>query len=453
MLLTNPATGVTREIAETRIEEIPSLVARAKIAQKSWAALAPSERVRILTPILQRLKDRRQTLAAAITEDMGKPLARSEREVDQTGLEAAHVLEHAESWLTPEEAPEGYVEFNPLGVAAIISPWNYPLQLPLRAIVPALAAGNAVVFKPSEQTLAVGLLVEELMASLEGLPEHLFQTLIGGKDHGKALVDQPIAIVSFTGSTAAGKDIMRKCADSIKRVLLELGGLDAAIVLRDADVVQAAQKIVQNNCSNSGQVCCAIKRVYVEREVYDQFVAAAKAASETITIGDPTTAVDMGPLVAEFQLKKVQAIVADAVAKGATVQSGGTPRTDIGLPGQGYFYPSTVLTETTEDMRILTEEAFGPVLPVVAVQSGEEAVEKANSTSYGLAGSVWTRDEARGRKLAAGLEVGVAGINVHGSGAPGAPWGGAKESGLGRMKTKEGLREYTNVKLVRVHPA
>jgi len=376
---------------------------------------------------------------------MGKPIAHSRGEVQSTLTLIEHYCDKAAEWLAPEEMEGGVVHYEPLGVAAVISPWNFPMYVPFTAIPPALLAGNAVVFKPSEYTLRTGIEIGKLFTDLEGFPEGAFKIVVGGKEHGSAVVDQDVQMVSFTGSTRVGKEIMKRSSEEVRQVLLELGGLDAAIVLKDADISKAAKKIVQNNCTNTGQVCCAVKRVFVEREVYDDFVSAAAKESEAITYGDPQTEVDMGPLVADFQRKKVEEILDDAKSKGAKVLTGGEAP-----EGKGYYFPSTVLADVNHDMRIMHEEPFGPLLPIFAVDSWEEAVEHANDTPFGLTGSVWSSDTAKGEMIAGKLEVGVAGVNCHGGGGVGSPFGGAKQSGIGRTETKDGMRAFTNVKLVRI---
>jgi acyl-CoA reductase-like NAD-dependent aldehyde dehydrogenase len=276
-------------------------------------------------------------------------------------------------------------------------------------------------------------------------PEGLVQLVVGGKSHGQAIVQSEVAMIALVGSTAAGKDIMKTCAADLKRVSLELGGLDSAIVLKDADIRSTAQKIVRINCTNSGQMCCSIKRVYVERQVYSKFVQEAVAESQKIRVGNPLDDVDMGPLAGPFQLQKVEAAVADAVQKGAQVLTGGRR-----LERRGFFFPPTIITGVTGDMELMNSEPFGPVLPIVPVDDWAEAVRLTNSTRYGLTGSIWTKDSSLARTIASQLDVGVVGLNAHGVPPLGAPWGGAMESGIGRTRSKEGLREFCNVKFVRI---
>jgi acyl-CoA reductase-like NAD-dependent aldehyde dehydrogenase len=441
----NPVTEESSEIVEFDAANLADLCRKVRAASVEWRQRLVKRRLESLSPLPGLLERKLEDLAQIISGEMGKPIGQARREVQVTISETKHTIDHAEEWLRREEVKDGYVEYAPLGVAAVISPWNFPLLLPLRGIVPALVAGNGVIFKPSELTPRTGLAVAELIRELPKLPADLFRCIIGGKDVGRAIVESDVDLIAFTGSTAAGKHIAQTAAGKLKRVLLELGGLDAAIVLRDANVKKAASAIVRNNASNSGQICCSVKRVYVEQPVYDEFVAEAQKVSEGLRLGDPAADPDMGPIVSRTQLERVQAFVEDARKKGARIRTGGKRAGE-----RGYFFPSTVITDVTPEMKLLHEEPFGPVLPILPVEDWHEAVELANSSRYGLAGSVWTTDEELGARVAGELEVGVAGVNFHGGTSPGCPWGGTKESGIGRMKTKEGLREFTNVRLVRL---
>ena len=445
MQVTNPATEDVQTIDDTPLDQLPDIVARARAAQPAWGDQSVADRAKVLGKLANLIESNADSIANYITQDMGKPIKISRQEANVAISNLKFACDHAAEWLAADEVEGGYVQYDPLGVVAVISPWNGPFVVPIIAITPALLAGNAVVFKPSENALRSGIEVGKLFHALDGLPKDLVQTVIGGKDHGRQLVAQDVNMVSFTGSGVAGKDIMKRCSDKLARVLLELGGLDAAIVLKDADIQATAQSLVRNNCANTGQICCAVKRIYVEQEVYDDLVKACAAESEKVSYGDPHEDHDMGPLVAKFQLDKVESTVEDARAKGAQVLTGGQ-RADR----PGYFYPSTVITKVNHDMKIMNDEPFGPLLPICPVENWEEAVRLANDTRYGLTGSVWTRDQELGKKIMSRLEVGVAALNSHGVGPIGTPFGGAKESGIGRIKTKEGMRAFTNVKMMRV---
>jgi acyl-CoA reductase-like NAD-dependent aldehyde dehydrogenase len=265
---------------------------------------------------------------------------------------------------------------------------------------------------------------------------------IGGKELGAKIVSLPVEAIAFTGSTSVGKAIAREASQTMKRLVLELGGLDAAIVLSDADIPTAAREIVGSNARNSGQVCNAVKRVLVHGSVYEKFLKEALKASQGLRYGDPLDpSTDIGPIVSQQQRDRVKGFLDDALAKGAKSYS-------RAVPEQGFFFPQTILTHLAEDSRLLFEEPFGPLLPIVAFSTEAEAVQVANNTRFGLTASVWTRDTSAMKRIAAQLDVGMVRHNSHTAMSSGIPWGGSKESGIGRMKTKEGLREFTNVKVI-----
>ena len=449
MQVVNPATEDITEITETPLASIPQQLSLAKEAQLSWGAFSAAERAAILLPLAELLSEKKAEFGRLITEDMGKPLSTGMGETRRTAGGIEYLCKMAPEWLAPEitdaGSEAGYVEYAPLGVVGVITPWNGPLWLSMVGLLSSLLAGNAALYKPSENSLRTGMALARQFQSLSGLPNGLVQLVVGGKSHGKAVVDSDVAMVSLVGSTEAGKDVMKTCAEGLKRVLLELGGLDSAIVLKDADVQSTANKIVRINCTNSGQVCCSIKRVYVERQAYQEFLHEAVSEAQKIKVGNPLEDVDMGPLCGLRQLQKVEAVVADAVRKGARVLTGGGR-----LERKGFFYPPTIVTDVTNDMALMRSEPFGPVLPVAPVDDWEEAVRLSNSTRYGLTGSIWTKDVELARRIASRLDVGVVGFNSHGVPPLGAPWGGTKESGVGRSRSKEGLREFCNVKFVRI---
>jgi len=449
MQVTNPATEEISEIPETPLTAIPQQLTRAKKAQLIWRTLSVSERAAVLLPLADSIAASKAEFARLIAEDMGKPIAAGLGELRRVTTGIEYLCKKAPEWLAPEITDagreSGYIEYAPLVVVAVITHWNGPVWLSVVGLIPSLLAGNAAIYKPSENSLRTGIALAKYFHDLRGLPEGLVQLVVGGKYHGRAVVESDVEMVALVGSTAAGKDIMRTCAADLKRVSLELGGLDSAIVLKDVDIQPTAQKIVRIHCTNSGQVCCSIKRVYVERQVYSQFVQGAVAEAKKIRIGDPQDDVDMGPLAGAFQLQKVEAAVADAIQRGAQVLTGGRR-----LERKGFFYPPTIVTGVTNDMNLMNNEPFGPVLPILPVDDWAEAVRLTNSTRYGLTGSVWTKDTNLARAIASQLDVGVVGFNAHGVPPLGAPWGGAKESGIGRTRSKEGLREFCNVKFVRI---
>jgi acyl-CoA reductase-like NAD-dependent aldehyde dehydrogenase len=267
----------------------------------------------------------------------------------------------------------------------------------------------------------------------------------GGRELGEAVTHLPVSLIAFTGSSATGRKIAQVAAAGLKRCVLELGGLDGAIVLKDADIAASAKEIVFRNSANSGQVCAAVKRVFVERALYPQFVRALQEEQAKLVLGDPLSPeTDLGPLVSAPQLSRVESFVADAVQKGARVVRGGKR-----VGERGYFYEPTLLVDVPEGANLLREEPFGPVLPVLPIDSLAEGIAQVNSSPYGLMASLFTADTARAAEIASELDVGTVCINCHLAGGPGTPFGGVKESGYGRVRTEEGLHEYTNVKLIR----
>jgi acyl-CoA reductase-like NAD-dependent aldehyde dehydrogenase len=443
MQVVNPYTEEESQLRETPLDEIPQLFAKAAHDFFAWRETPLHERVAKLRIVYNELVSTQKTFAETIGREMGKPIKHARIEMERTLEEFDYSLLHAEEWLRPHKLESGTVFFEPLGVTAVISPWNFPLLLPLRGIVPALIAGNSVLFKPSELSSRTALEFEHIFKRVSrDIP---FFTIYGGRDRGEALTALPLRLIAFTGSTATGKAIAKLASETLTHTLLELGGLDAAIVLEDADLDLAARECVHRNANNSGQVCNAVKRVYVAAAIYDQLLARMTEYSTQLKMGDPLHAdTDLGPLVSKPQLLRAQTFLDDAISRGALAVTG-MP----GYGGKGYFMRHTILVNVNPASKLLMEEPFGPILPVIPFRTVDEAIAKANDTIYGLTASVWTDNRALADSIAAKLEVGTVGINCHVAGGPGAPWGGTKQSGIGRMKTKAGMREFTNVKFVR----
>jgi acyl-CoA reductase-like NAD-dependent aldehyde dehydrogenase len=402
-----------------------------------WRLKTVRERVAALKLASQAFTLRAEEFAELISKEVGKPIFQSRFEVSRATEEWEYMLKNAEKFLEPEQLEGAQVCFDPLGVVAVISPWNFPVMLPLRGIIPALLAGNSVIFKPSELSLGVGVALAGIFSS--DVP--LF-VAPGGKELGAEVVAAPVAAVAFTGSSAVGKSIAREASHSLKRMILELGGLDAAIVLQDADVEMAAYEIVRNNARNSGQVCNAVKRVLVHESVHDRFLSAAIEAAKQLIYGDPLSeATEVGPLVSEAQHERVKSFFDDAVSKGSKYFQ-------VPAPIQSAFFGQAILWDVPDTALLLKDEPFGPLLPVVKFSSEEQAINIANDTRFGLSASIWTSDLDVFKRLASQLDVGLVRRNIHAAMQPGIPWGGCKESGVGRMKTKEGLREFTNIKVI-----
>lgn len=434
--------------------DVASMVERARKAQPSWEAMGPERRAGYLRKALAHLVSHQDDLVDVIVRESGKPRTEALMiDVFAAADALAHNAKHAKAWLQPESArPHGVLRFTkklqlhyrPLGVVAVISPWNGPLILSLNPALQALVAGNTVVLKPSEVTPYSGQLAVDLFAS-SGIPEGVFQVALGDGATGAALVNSEIDKVHFTGSVATGRRIAQACAERLIPYTLELGGNDAMIVCSDADLDSAAGGAVTGSMFNTGQYCCGTERVYVMADVAEEFTSKVVERVKALRQGSSGD-YDIGPMCFEPQLAKVESQVADAVASGATVLTGGARNESL----KGLFYQPTVLTDVNHSMAVMAEETFGPVLPIVPVADVEEAVELANDTNYGLAGSVWTSDIDQGVRIAGRLRTGSVSINDMAVtyGIPEAPFGGRGDSGVGQANGKVGVRGFTHVQPV-----
>jgi acyl-CoA reductase-like NAD-dependent aldehyde dehydrogenase len=420
-------------------------VERAREAFSTWGSLPPVARepqLRALRRTISRSADR---IAEVVCGETDKSRA------DAVLAEALHAAAHAD-WcarhaaraLAPRKvspwplySKAAWVEYQPRGVAAVISPWNYPFLLPFLATASALAAGCAVVLKPSEVTPASGELVAELVAEA-GLPDGVVQVLQGGPETGAHLVQAGVDVVAVTGSTATGRKVAGLAAERLVPVIMELGGKDPMIVLEDADLGRAARAAVWGACFNAGQSCVAVERVYAVDEIHDRFVAELERAFAGVRAGGGG-ARDVGPIAHPPQLETIEAQVADALARGARLRRGGhRAGTD------GRWFEPTLLTEVDHSMAVMREETFGPVLPVMRVPDEQAAVRLANDSPFGLHASLWTADAARARRVASQLRAGAVAINdcLVNYAMPGLPFGGVGGSGYGRQGGAEGLHAY-----------
>lgn len=430
--------------------DVTSMVECARNAQPIWDAMGPDRRAGHLRKALTHLVAHQDELVDVIVRESGKPRTEALMiDVFAAADALAHNAKHAKRWLESENArPHGVLRFTkklqlhyrPLGVVGVISPWNGPLILSLNPALQALVAGNTVVLKPSEVTPFSGKLAVDIFDSA-GLPEGVFQVALGDGATGAALVDSDIDKVHFTGSVATGRRIAESCARRLVPYTLELGGNDAMIVCSDADLDSAAGGAVTGSMFNTGQYCCGTERVYVMADVADEFTDRVLDRVKALRQGS-SGSFDVGPMCFEPQLDKVESQVADAVASGATVLAGGARNESL----KGLFYQPTVLTDVDHSMAVMTEETFGPVLPIVSVASIDEAIELANDTSYGLAGSVWTSDEEKGVRIAGRMRTGSVSINDMAVtyGIPEAPFGGRGNSGVGQANGKIGVRGFTH---------
>jgi acyl-CoA reductase-like NAD-dependent aldehyde dehydrogenase len=453
----NPATGETlREIACGSDEEVKAAVTRARAAQPEWFRLGIHRRLALLKNFQRLLHQRKSEIARLITREAGKPYAEALTTEVIVVLDAARFLiDNAFQVLKDEPLAHGNLAMKtkagrivrePHGVVGIISPWNYPFSVPAIEALAALVAGNTVVVKPSELTSLAGLELASLLYDA-GAPQNIFQVVPGDSTTGAALVHSGINKLVFTGSVATGKAIAQAAGARLLPVVLELGGKDPMLVLHDADLDVASSAAIWGAFVNAGQTCLSVERCYVQRRLYQPFLDACARKAKQLRVGngaDPAT--DMGPLIHERQLRIVESHVEDARVRGARVLAGGERLPELGPT----FYAPTVLADVTHDMRIMREETFGPVLPVMAFESEEDAIALANDSEYGLAASVWTRDRLRGEAVARRLAAGTVLVNdiVSCFGISEAPHGGVKSSGIGRTHGRFGLEEMVRIKYV-----
>jgi acyl-CoA reductase-like NAD-dependent aldehyde dehydrogenase len=447
----NPATGaVIRTIPATAPAEVAGVVARARAAQPGWEQLGFEGRARVLRRAQKWVTDNAGRIVETIVSETGKTWEDAQlAEVAYAANAFGFWAKQAPRYLADEKVRSAnpfvagrklVVRYRPVGVVGVIGPWNYPLTNSFGDCIPALAAGNAVVLKPSEITPLTSLLMAECMRE-SGLPEDVFQAIPGYGETGSALIDE-VDMVMFTGSTATGKKVAARAAESLTPVSLELGGKDPMVVLADADLERAANAAVYWSMQNAGQTCISIERAYVVEPVYDDFVRRVTEKVRALRQGTPAGpgSVDVGALTFPPQLDVVRRHVEEATAAGARVVAGGHAREQ-----GGRFFEPTVLVDVDQDMSCITEETFGPTLPIVRVADEAEAVAKANDSRYGLGASVWTKDLAHGEEVARRLESGAVCVNDAQINyvALELPMGGWKESGLGVRHGAPGIRKYT----------
>ncbi len=448
----DPATGqVTGAYDTMPLDEVLGVAARVRDAQRAWRDAPLSVRATAVGRLAPVLRARLEAHARLIAREMGKPLAEGRAEVEKCAWLCEVYAQNAARWLAEEEvAADGrrhVVALEPLGVVLSVMPWNFPFWQAFRFAVPAVLAGNGSVLKHASNVPGCARAIEDAFREA-GFPEDLFRAVFADHAAVAALVaGDLVAGVSLTGSTEAGARVAEAAGRALKKVVLELGGSDPFLVLDDADVELAARHAVRGRTLNAGQSCIAAKRFLVARPLAEAFTARFAALMGALVVGDPLDErTQVGPLVDARALAEVAAQVTDSVAAGARVAAGGGR-----LDRPGFFYAPTVLSGVTPDMRVAREEVFGPVAPVLVVADDEEAIALANATEFGLGASVWTRDLARGERVARRLEAGATFVNSIVKSDPRMPFGGVKKSGLGRELSHHGLREFVNVKGISVY--
>jgi len=451
--LRNPAT--LEEIGEIEVStesDVRAAVERARKSQPGWASLRFEERGRYLRRAVRVLLERQDEFVDAIVRETGKPRAEALAVEILAACDAlSFYARRAKRILADRTLPVHLMKtkklriaYRPLGVAGIITPWNFPFLLSLNPTVQALMAGNTVVLKPSELTPFSGQLVEKLLEEA-GLPEGVFNLVLGDGETGAALVEAGVDKISFTGSVRTGRRVGEACGRNLVPCTLELGGKDPMIVCADADLERAANGAVYGAFSNAGQVCVSTERVYVVDEIHDAFVEKVVAKTAQLRQGAEGE-FDVGPMISESQLGIVERHVEDARAKGAQIRSGGRRN-----PAQaGLFFEPTVLTGVTHEMAIMRDETFGPVLPIMRVRDEDEALRLANDSPYGLNANVWTRDKGKGERMAKALQSGSAVVNdcMLTYGVTESPFGGVKESGVGQVNGEIGLRSFCHAQSI-----
>lgn len=448
---TNPGKGyeLVGEVEVTSLGGVKTAVVSAKEALKSWSQISLEERIFYFEKLVDVYTKRANEVAEIQTKEMGKPISQSRVDVEGDIARLKYLIKVAPQYLKPEIVDESETQvntvfFEPYGVIAAIAPWNYPTSNFFITVTQALLAGNTIVFKHSEECPLSSEILDEMFKEA-GFPEGVFSTIYGDGEVGKMLVDQDINMIHFTGSTKVGEYLYKIAAEKFIPAILEMGGSSPGIIFADADLEKAVPSACEERFKNCGQICCALKRLVVHKDVYDEVIKKAVEHVKGLVVGDPMNEnTFIGPLVAERQLILLEEQVKDAVDKGAQVLIGG--KRPEGL--NGAYYEPTLLANVTEDMRVFSEEVFGPVLSIVQFETEGEAIEMANNTIFGLSAFVYTEDPEKASRVTRLLEAGNVSINGASYFSKNSPFGGYKKSGMGSNDGKFGFRQVTRMKTV-----
>ncbi|MCP2519418.1 aldehyde dehydrogenase family protein [SCandidatus Aminicenantes bacterium Aminicenantia_JdfR_composite] len=452
----NPATGekIGAVIVSSK-EDVKKAYEKAEKAFETWKEIPLNKRLKLMKKVKRIILETKDEIAELITLETGKPLMESFSSDICASLDAlVYYIKNAKKILKKEKikfyqpflwGKRAWIEYEPLGPIAVISPWNYPLSLPLATIIPAILAGNTVLFKPSEYTPLVGKKIKDIFDTA-GFPEGVLNILYGGAEVGKVLIKTPVKKIFFTGSSSAGKEIMKDCSESLKPFVFELGGKDSMIILKDADLNLTVEGAIFGTLFNCGQTCSSVERIFIEEDISEDFIKRLKSRLEKLEIGNGINEnIEIGPLQNLQQYNKVKEHLIDSLDNGAKIV--------IQMRSHNLnklFFPPTILTNLRPDTKSMIEETFGPLIRIIPVKNWEEAVRLSNSSKMGLSASIWTKNIPLAKEIAKKLEVGTVWINnvLYSFNAMQCPWGGVKESGIGRVHGKYGLLEAVNPKLI-----
>jgi acyl-CoA reductase-like NAD-dependent aldehyde dehydrogenase len=448
MKIVNPATEeIIAEISEDDITSLEIKLSKLRIAQKDWARITLEERINIILRYTDLLKRDMEILANTLTEEVGKPLQQSRNEINGSISRINWLTSHAQQYLSDEKMHEDesiteVIRYEPLGVICNISAWNYPYLVGTNVFIPALLAGNAVAYKPSEYATLTGFHIERLLKEA-GIPDDLFQIATGGAAVGEVLLELPLDAYFFTGSYKTGKYIYEKVASKMVPCQCELGGKDPLYVADDVKEIRGvAAGTADGAFYNNGQSCCAVERIYVHEKIYDEYVAAFVNEVTSWKIGDPKKeGTYIGPLSRRSQIEFLTSQVQDAVGKGALLMTGGKP-----IEGKGYFFEPTVLTNVKHDMSVMKEESFGPIIGIMKVSNDEEAIALMRDSEYGLTASVYSSDQKRAEQILEKIDCGTGYWNCCDRVSAALPWSGRQHSGIGATLSHAGIRAFVKPK-------
>jgi succinate-semialdehyde dehydrogenase/glutarate-semialdehyde dehydrogenase/succinyl-CoA reductase len=446
----NPATEeVLNEYKIMTKEQINDKVKNARNAFQDWK-IDVSKRADLLHDFANQLRKDKENLAKRATNEMGKAIKEARSEVEKCAWAIEYYADNGQIFSTDEvvntDARKTVIRFQPIGVIGSIMPWNFPYWQALRFAAPSLMIGNTIVLKPASATTQCGIEIEKTFNRV-GLPDGVFQTLVGDSSVAESLIDSDINAVTFTGSVPVGAKVAQRATSQIKKTVLELGGSDPFIVCEDADIEKASNGAIKGRFINCGQSCIASKRFIVVKNVANEFIEKFVQKAEKLKVGDPLSDdTDIGPLVNASGLKKIDSQVKESVKEGAELLTGAEQ-----IGGKGYFYRPTVLKNVTQKMQIAQEEVFGPVAPIIIAEDEAKAIQLANYSEYGLGASIWTQDLDKAERLSNSVESGIVSVNNVVASDPRVPFGGVKKSGFGRELSRYGMLEFVNTKSVRFY--